>query len=89
MLLAIRKRLRPMWATTLVAVVGMMPVLVAPETNDFWLGLSATMTGGLLSSTILIPIGMMTFMHDEKNNAMPPHKRQRRFMTRNPLRRKK
>jgi multidrug efflux pump subunit AcrB len=53
--LAVRARLRPMWATTLTSVAGMLPVLLAPETNEFWLGLSATMTGGLLGSTLLIP----------------------------------
>ena len=89
LLLATRKRLRPMWATTLVAVVGMLPVLVAPETNDFWLGLSATMTGGLLSSTLLIPITLMALMRNEKNTVKQSRKGQRRFTAWNHLQRSK
>ncbi|MBL7979371.1 MAG: efflux RND transporter permease subunit [Bacteroidetes Order II. Incertae sedis bacterium] len=84
--LAIRKRLRPMWATTLVAVVGMLPVLVAPETNDFWLGLSATVTGGLLSSTLLIPFVMMAFIGKRhKKTGESPKQKYLGFIKWNPL----
>lgn len=88
--LAIRKRLRPMWATTLVAVVGMLPVLVAPETNDFWLGLSATVTGGLLSSTLLIPFVMMAVMGKKgKKVTHFPKQKYIGFIKWNPLRKGK
>ena len=37
-LLAIRNRLRPLWATTLTAIVGMVPVLFLSGTEPFWRG---------------------------------------------------
>lgn len=61
-LLALRNRLRPLWATTLTAVVGMVPVLLLSDTEPFWRGLAITVIGGLLSSALLAPAAMAGFL---------------------------
>lgn len=60
--LAIRHRLRPMWTTTLTSVAGMLPMLVAAETQDFWTGLAVMVVGGLLASTLLAPMAMVAWL---------------------------
>ena len=53
--LAVRERLRPMWTTTLSSVVALLPLLVFPDEAAFWQGMAVTVTGGLLSATLLMP----------------------------------
>ncbi len=57
-LLALRQRLRPMWATTLTSIAGMLPLLVVPKAGNFWVGLAVTVVGGLLASTLLAPMAV-------------------------------
>ncbi len=54
--LAIRERMRPMWTTTMTSVAAMLPMLLFPSEDEFWMGLAVTVVGGLLSSTLLVPI---------------------------------
>lgn len=54
--LATRQRLHPMWTTTLTTTVGMLPMILFPEQGDFWLGLAVTVSGGLIVSTLLLPL---------------------------------
>lgn len=61
-LLAVRSRLRPMWATTLSAVAGMLPMLLMPGAKPFWIGLAITVVGGLLSSTLLAPVALVALL---------------------------
>ncbi len=58
-LLALRQRLRPMWATTFTTLVGMLPLLVVPETGTFWVGFAIAVTGGVTSATLLAPVATM------------------------------
>ena len=60
--LAVRDRLRPMWTTTLTSVVALLPLLLWPESNDFWTGLAVTVTGGLLASTLLAPVATVAWV---------------------------
>jgi hydrophobic/amphiphilic exporter-1 (mainly G- bacteria), HAE1 family len=57
-LLALRQRLRPMWATTLTSIAGLLPLLVLPKAGNFWVGLAVTVVGGLLASTLLAPMAV-------------------------------
>jgi HAE1 family hydrophobic/amphiphilic exporter-1 len=61
-LLAVRSRLRPLWATTLTSIVGMLPALVIPDAEPFWRGLAVTVIGGLLSSTLLAPAAAVALL---------------------------
>lgn len=54
--LALRERLRPMWTTTLTSIVAMVPLLVFPQSGEFWTGLAVTVVGGLVSATVLAPL---------------------------------
>jgi multidrug efflux pump subunit AcrB len=54
--LALRERLRPMWATTLSSCVAMLPMLVFPQEGTFWTGMAVTVTGGLVAATLLAPL---------------------------------
>ena len=54
-LLALLERLRPMWTTTLSTTAGLLPLLLFPNEDDFWLGLAVSVSGGLLSTTLLAP----------------------------------
>jgi len=60
--LAVRERLRPMWTTTLSTTVAMLPLLVFPDGSEFWMGLGVTVTGGLLSATLLIPFATVALL---------------------------
>ena len=64
MLLAIKDRLRPMWATTLTSCIAMLPLLVFPDEGDFWMGLAVTVVAGLVSATILIPLSVVSLNSD-------------------------
>ncbi|MFO0882434.1 MAG: efflux RND transporter permease subunit [Candidatus Saccharimonadales bacterium] len=48
---ALEQRFRPLLATSVTAMVSLIPLAV---TNPFWQGLSVTLIGGLLSSTLLV-----------------------------------
>lgn len=61
-LTAIQSRLRPLWATTLSSVAGMLPVLLIPGAPSFWQGLAITVTGGLLASSLLAPGAMVALI---------------------------
>jgi multidrug efflux pump subunit AcrB len=54
-LLALRQRLRPIWATATTSLAGLVPLLVLAKPGDFWLGLALAVIGGLLASTALAP----------------------------------
>ena len=69
--LAIRERLRPMWTTTLTSVAAMAPMLIFPDDGDFWLGLAVTVVGGLLSSTLLVPIATAALVAGSKSLRKP------------------
>jgi len=60
--LAVRERLRPMWTTTISTCVAMLPLLVFPAENDFWMGLAVTVTGGLLAATLLAPVATVALL---------------------------
>lgn len=60
--LAVRERLRPMWTTTLTSVASMLPLLMFPDSGDFWMGLAIVVTGGLLASTLLSPISTIAVL---------------------------
>ncbi len=60
--LAVRERLRPMWTTTLTSSVAMLPLMVFPNHDDFWVGLAVTVTAGLLSSTLLAPLASVAML---------------------------
>ena len=60
--LAVRERLRPMWTTTISTCVAMLPLLVFPADNDFWMGLAVTVTGGLLAATLLAPLATVALV---------------------------
>lgn len=61
-LLAVRSRLRPMWATTLSSVAGIVPMLLVSGAKSFWIGLAITVVGGLLSSALLAPVAMVALL---------------------------
>jgi multidrug efflux pump subunit AcrB len=61
-LLAIRDRLRPLWATTLTSVLAMLPVLLMPESSPFWRELAVAVIGGLVSSCILGPLALVAMV---------------------------
>jgi multidrug efflux pump subunit AcrB len=48
---AVSRRFRPLIATTITTVVGLMPLALS---DPFWEGLSFTLMGGLVSSTVLV-----------------------------------
>ena len=60
--LAVRERLRPMWTTTISTCVAMLPLLVFPAENDFWMGLAVSVTGGLLAATLLAPVATVALL---------------------------
>jgi multidrug efflux pump subunit AcrB len=60
--LAVRERLRPMWTTTISTCVAMLPLLVFPAENDFWMGLAVSVTGGLLAATLLAPVAVVALL---------------------------
>ena len=60
--LALRERLRPMWTTTLSTCVAMLPLLVLPQDGTFWTGMAVTVTGGLLSATLLAPLATVALV---------------------------
>lgn len=60
--LAARERLRPMWTTTLTSVATLLPILLFPQGSDFWTGLSVTVVGGLLASTLLAPLAIVALL---------------------------
>jgi len=60
--LAVRERLRPMWTTTLTSAAAMLPLLVFPNSDDFWTGLAVTVTAGLFSSTLLAPLATIAML---------------------------
>ena len=61
-LVAVRSRLRPMWTTLLCSLVGMLPILILAEAGTFWRGLALTVTGGLLSASLLTPLAMVALL---------------------------
>jgi len=61
--LAVRERLRPMWTTTLSSVVALLPLLIFPDEEGFWLGLAVTVIGGLLASTLLAPLATVALIN--------------------------
>ncbi|MCY4171096.1 MAG: efflux RND transporter permease subunit [Bacteroidetes bacterium] len=60
--LAVRERLRPMWTTTLTSAAAMLPLLVFPNSDDFWTGLAVTVTAGLCASTLLAPLATVAML---------------------------
>ena len=60
--LAVRERLRPMWTTTLSTAAGLLPLLLFPDEGNFWFGLAVTVTGGLLSATLLAPLATVAVL---------------------------
>ncbi|PQJ35444.1 acriflavin resistance protein [Salinibacter sp. 10B] len=60
--LALRERLRPMWTTTLSTCVAMLPLLVFPQEGEFWTGMAVTVTGGLLTATLLAPLATVALV---------------------------
>ncbi len=60
--LAVRERLRPMWTTTLSSVVALLPLLIFPDEEGFWLGLAVTVIGGLLAATLLAPLATVALI---------------------------
>ena len=67
-LLALRNRLRPMWTTVLTAIAGMLPTLVLPGSNPFWVGLSIAVVGGLLTSSLLGPAALVALLSAAKSS---------------------
>jgi len=61
-LAAVRSRLHPMWTTAFSTLVGTIPMLVLAEAGSFWIGLALTVVGGLLSSTLLAPVAMVSLL---------------------------
>ncbi len=61
-LLALRQRLRPMWATTSTSLAGILPFLLIPDAGSFWFSLALTVAGGLLSSTLLVPWALVALL---------------------------
>jgi multidrug efflux pump subunit AcrB len=68
--LAVRERLRPMWTTSLTTCAAMLPLIVSPEDGEFWHGLALTVTGGLVSSTLLAPL-LTVALTCWRNNDVP------------------
>ncbi len=54
-LVALAQRLRPMWATTLTSICGMLPLLLLPGASPFWQAFALTVVGGVLASSLLPP----------------------------------
>ncbi len=69
--LAVRERLRPMWTTTLTSCAAMLPLLVFPDSDDFWTGLAVTVTGGLIASTLLAPFASVAMLSLFKQKPLP------------------
>lgn len=69
--LAVRERLRPMWTTTLTSAAAMLPLLVFPNNDDFWIGLAVTVTAGLLASTLLAPLASVAMLSLFKRKPVP------------------
>ena len=69
--LAVRERLRPMWTTTLTSGAAMLPLLVFPNNDDFWIGLAVTVTAGLLASTLLSPLASVAMLSLFKRKPLP------------------
>ncbi|SHK68220.1 efflux RND transporter permease subunit [Rhodothermus profundi] len=65
--LAVRERLRPMWTTTLSSIVALLPLLIFPDEEGFWLGLAVTVIGGLLASTLLAPLATVALISRRKS----------------------
>ncbi len=65
--LAVRERLRPMWTTTLSSIVALLPLLLFPDEEGFWLGLAVTVIGGLLASTLLAPLATVALISRRKS----------------------
>ncbi len=55
---AVERRFRPLVATTLTTVVGLLPLALS---DPFWESLSFTLIGGLVSSTILVVLAFPVF----------------------------
>ncbi len=55
---AVERRFRPLIATTLTTVVGLLPLAL---TNPFWEALSFTLIGGLISSTTMVLLAFPVF----------------------------
>ncbi|PEN09569.1 acriflavin resistance protein [Longimonas halophila] len=74
--LAVRERLRPMWTTTISTCVAMLPLLVFPAENDFWMGLAVAVTGGLLAATLLAPVAVVALLAwpERRGHPHPQHK---------------
>lgn len=77
-LLSIRNRWRPMWTSTLCSVVALIPILLLPGAEPFWIGLAVSVVGGLLSSTALVPLAMVALFSrwswtaEDSSSAPPP-----------------
>lgn len=61
-LLALRRRLRPMWTTTLTTIAGLLPLLLLSDRGNFWVGLALTVVGGLVASTLLTPAAAVALL---------------------------
>ncbi len=64
--LAIRRRLRPMWTTTLSSLAALLPLLIFPGEGRFWFGLALTVAAGLLAATLLVPMAVTALVSLEK-----------------------
>lgn len=68
MRLAIRQRLRMVWATTLTSGAGMVPLLMGSEVNAFWSGLALVVLSGLLATAILSPVALIAAVSWHERN---------------------
>lgn len=60
--LALRRRITPMWATTASSIAGLLPILFAQESSDLWRSLAITVSAGLLSSALLMPLAFLALL---------------------------
>ena len=69
--LAARDRLRPMYTTTMTSIAAMLPLLLFPDSGDFWMGLAVTVVGGLAASTLLAPLASVAVLSLGERNRSP------------------
>ncbi len=60
--IAVRRRLRPAWTTSLSSIAGMLPLVLLPEHGELGLGLAVTVISGILGATLLAPPMIVGFV---------------------------